>query len=81
MNKKSIAYFPYIEQEDDEIADELWHNSKDRLKKLTEKRSPMYLLMVKFLFFPQWKYYRKTADERSESSLTSDLMKDLLRVP
>ncbi len=36
VNETPIAYFPYIEQEDDEIADELWHNCEAKFKKLTE---------------------------------------------
>jgi len=36
VNETPIAYFPYIEKEDDEIADELWHNCEAKFKKLTE---------------------------------------------
>ncbi|MDF0706679.1 universal stress protein [Flagellimonas okinawensis] len=36
VNQTPLGYFPYIEQEDDEIAEELWQNCETKFKKLSE---------------------------------------------
>lgn len=36
VNETPITYFPYIGKDDDEIANELWHNCETKFKKLTE---------------------------------------------
>nr|WP_297785395.1 universal stress protein [uncultured Allomuricauda sp.] len=36
VNETPLAYFPYIEKGNDQIADELWHNCEAKFKKLAE---------------------------------------------